>query len=96
MGNIVHNHSYNIRMRVHYFQHGFSIEQGSEECFLQKREIIICDKVISSYCEAFVVLSSQRIQAAIIGVRQKSRPDGKSQHNKQSHLGPVKGDNVSN
>lgn len=25
----------------------------------------------SSYCEAFVVLSSQRVQAAIIGVREE-------------------------
>lgn len=27
--------------------------------------------MLSSYCETFVVLSSQRVQAAIIGVRQK-------------------------
>lgn len=32
---------------------------------------MVCDKMISSYCEAFVVFSSQRVQAAIIRVRQK-------------------------
>lgn len=79
MGNILHNHNCKSRMRVHYFKHIFSIEQGSEECFSQKWEIIIYDKVISSYCQPFVVLSSQRVKAAIIGVGQKSRPGGKSQ-----------------
>lgn len=33
-----------------------------------------CVITISSYCESFVVLSSQRVKAAIIGVGQKGWP----------------------
>lgn len=36
---------------------------------------MVCDKHVSAYCEAFVVLPAQRVQAAIVGVRQKGRPN---------------------
>lgn len=40
----------------------FSKEKGT------KQEIVFDDIMISSYCEAFTVLSSQRVQAAVVGV----------------------------
>lgn len=36
-----------------------------------KKVLLFCDLTSSSYCEAFAVLSSQRVQAAIIGVREE-------------------------
>lgn len=36
-----------------------------------KRKSVFGDWMRSSYCEAFAVLSSQRVQAAVIGVGEK-------------------------
>lgn len=36
-----------------------------------KKVLLFCDLMSSSYCEAFAVLPSQRVQAAIIGVREE-------------------------
>lgn len=44
-----------------------SVEKGTRD----QKPFVVYDLVSSSYCEAFTVLSSQRVQAAIIGVRKE-------------------------
>lgn len=56
----------------------FSILKKEQAQSLKTEGRLCCDITISSYCESFVVLSSQRIKAAIIGVGQKGWPVAKT------------------
>lgn len=56
----------------------FSILKREQAQSLKTEGRLCCDTTSSSYCESFVVLSSQRVKAAIIGVGQKGWPVAKT------------------